>query len=164
MSRRSIAMFAVALGASISGVPSAIASDRPSPTDGATPMGTKFPPEAIVGEWTTPAEENRPPGRVRFQRADDGTYVGVITWSAEPKKDVHNKDPKLRDRPLVGSVLMWHLRYDDGSYTDGHVYNPEDGGTYGLNAEVLGPEQLKIRGFLGISLFGQSQVWTRFHG
>jgi uncharacterized protein (DUF2147 family) len=60
-------------------------------------------------------------------------------------------------------VLMWHLRYDDGEYVDGYVYNPEDGGTYRLKAEVLGPESLKIRGFLGMSLFGQSKVWSRYH-
>ena len=32
-----------------------------------------------------------------------------------------------------------------------------------MNAEVLGPESLKIRGYLGISLLGQSKVWARFH-
>jgi uncharacterized protein (DUF2147 family) len=123
----------------------------------------QFPADAIVGEWCTQAEENRPPGRVRFVRADDGTYTGIISWSSEPKNDVHNKDPKLRDRPLVGTVLMWHLRYDDGEYVDGRVYNPEDGGTYRVNVEVLSPESLKVRGFLGISLFGQTKVWSRFH-
>jgi|HubBroStandDraft_6_1064221.scaffolds.fasta_scaffold114016_2 uncharacterized protein (DUF2147 family) len=162
MARRSTLLVAAAMGISAFGVP-AFASDGDSPSDDAVPLGTGFPPEAIVGEWSTQVEENRPPGRVRFERVPDGTYVGIISWSAEPKKDVHNKDPKLRDRPLVGSVLMWHLRYDDGEYVDGYVYNPEDGGTYRLKAQVLGLESLKIRGFLGISLFGQSKVWSRYH-
>ncbi len=122
-----------------------------------------YPADAILGEWCTQQEENRPPGRIKFARADDGTYMGIVSWQSAPKKDVHNKDPNLRDRPLVGIVLMWHLRYDNGSYVDGRVYNPEDGSTYRLNAEVLSPESLKIRGFLGISLLGQSKVWTRFH-
>jgi hypothetical protein len=162
MARRSIVMLAAVVCASAFGMPAA-ASDPPAPWNEAVPQGTQFPPEAILGEWITQAEENRPPGRIRFERAQDGTYVGIVSWSADPKKDVHNKDPKLRDRPLVGSVLMWHLRYDDGEYVDGYVYNPEDGGTYRLKAEVLGPESLKIRGFLGISLFGQSKVWSRYH-
>ena len=63
----------------------------------------------------------------------------------------------------VGIVLIWNLHYDDGEYVGGTVYNPEDGGTYGVKAEVLTPESLKVRGFLGISLFGQSQVWSRYH-
>ncbi len=96
-------------------------------------------------------------------RADDGTYSGILSWSADPQNDVHNKDPKLGERPLVGTVLFWHLRYQDGEYVDGYVYNPEDGDTYRLKAEVLSSESLKIRGYLGFSLLGQSKVWTRFH-
>ena len=129
----------------------------------ASPLATKFPADAILGEWCTPREEHRAPGRIKFARADDGTYSGILSWSADPQKDVHNKDPKLRERPLVGTVLFWHLRYEDGEYVDGYVYNPEDGDTYRLKAEVLSPESLKIRGYVGISLLGQSVVWARFH-
>lgn len=85
----------------------------------------------------------------------------ILSFSSEPRKDVKNKDPRLRDRPLVGIVLMWHVRYDDGEYVDGYVYNPEDGGTYRMKAEVQSPESLKIRGYLGISLFGQTKTWSR---
>ena len=142
--------------------PSAISATEAPLTDEAQPLAIKYPPDAILGEWCTQKEENRPPGRVNFVQAADGTYKGILTWSADPKKDVNNKDPKLQDRPLVGIVLMWHLRYDDGEYVDGYVYNPEDGGTYRMKAEVLSPESLKIRGYLGIALFGQSKTWLRY--
>lgn len=162
MNKRSLGCIAAMLVAGAIGVPS-LSLAQMRGTDGATPLETKFPAEAILGEWLTQKEENRPPGRVKFVRADDGTYMGILSWQSEPKKDVNNKDPKLRDRPLVGIVLMWHLRYDDGEYTDGYVYNPENGGTYRMNAEVLSPESLKIRGYLGISLLGQSKIWSRYH-
>jgi uncharacterized protein (DUF2147 family) len=140
----------------------AISSAQALPSEGGAALATTFPPDSILGEWCTQKEENRPPGRVKFVRAQDGTYMGILTWSADPRKDVNSKDPKLRDRPLVGIVLMWHLRYDDGEYVDGYVYNPEDGGTYRMKAEVLSPESLKIRGYLGISLFGQNKTWSRY--
>jgi uncharacterized protein (DUF2147 family) len=126
-------------------------------------LDVKYPPESILGEWCTQKEENRPLGRVNFVRAKDSTYLGIFSWSSDPKKDVHNKDPKLRDRWLVGTVLMWNLRYDDGEYVDGYVYNPEDGGTYRMKAEMASTESLRLRGYLGISLFGQTQTWTRYH-
>jgi uncharacterized protein (DUF2147 family) len=149
MSKRPLGLFAAGIVAGALVVPGALA--------------TKYPADAILGEWCTEREENRPPGRIRFVRAEDGTYSGILSWSADPKKDVHNKDPKLRDRPLVGTVLFWHLRFEDGEYVEGRVYNPEDGDTYRLKAEVLSPEALKIRGYMGISLLGQSKVWARFH-
>jgi uncharacterized protein (DUF2147 family) len=129
----------------------------------ASPLATPYPPEAILGEWTTQAEENRPPARVRFQRAHDGTYLGFITWTSVPKKDVHNNDPKLRDRSVVGIVILWNLRYENGEYVDGYVYNPEDGGTYRVETEVKSPESMNVRGYVGISLFGQTKTWTRYH-
>ncbi len=96
-------------------------------------------------------------------RADDGTYTGIMSWSAEPKKDVNNKDPKLRDRPLVGTVLMWHLRYDDGEYVDGLRLQPRRRRDLPHERGGAGPRSLKVRGYLGISLFGQTKIWSRFH-
>jgi uncharacterized protein (DUF2147 family) len=162
MSERSIGWIAATAAAFALAAP-AVSSAQGSHHDPAVPLSTKYPPEAILGEWCTQREENRPPGRIKFVRADDGTYMGILTWSAAPKTDIHNKDPKLRDRSVVGLVLMWHLRYDDGEYVDGYVYNPEDGGTYRLKADVQSPESLKVRGYLGISLFGQDKIWSRYH-
>jgi uncharacterized protein (DUF2147 family) len=164
MSKRAFGLIAASLVAGVVVTPAASSAHGLSESD-AMPLATKYPADAILGEWSTQREENRPPGRIKFVRADDGTYSGILSWSSDPnpKKDVHNKDPKLRDRPLVGTVLFWHLRYEDGEYVDGYVYNPEDGDTYRLKAEVLTPDSLKIRGYLGISLLGQSKVWARFH-
>jgi uncharacterized protein (DUF2147 family) len=162
MSKRSLGWTAVILALGASGAP-ATSSAQPSRKDIAMPLATKYPADAILGEWCTQKEENRPPGRIKFVRAADGFYQGIVSWQSEPTKDVHNKDPKLRDRPVLGIVLMWHLRYDDGEYVDGYVYNPEDGGTYRFKAEVLSPESLQIRGYLGIPLLGQSKTWARFH-
>jgi uncharacterized protein (DUF2147 family) len=121
---------------------------------------TTPPPDAIVGEWWTEGNE----GRIRFARSPDGTYTGILVGGGgDPGTDVNNKDPALRKRPLLGSVLIWHLRPDDGEYVDGYVYNPRNGETYRMKAEVTGKATLKVRGYLGISLLGQSQTWTRAH-
>ncbi len=161
MSLRLIVLIASGMVAGAIGPSAASATESP-PTGEAQPLAMKFPPDAILGEWCTQKEENRPPGRVKFVQADDGTYTGIVSWSSDPKKDQNNKDPKLRDRSIVGIVIMWHLRYDDGEYVDGYVYNPEDGGTYRLNAEVLSPESLKVHGYFGIPLLGQSKTWLRY--
>ncbi|HEX3758958.1 MAG TPA: DUF2147 domain-containing protein [Kofleriaceae bacterium] len=115
------------------------------------------PPDAIVGEWWTEGNE----GRIRFVRSADATYSGILVGGKDPGPDVNNKDPALRSRPLLGTVLVWHLRPDDGEYVDGYVYNPRNGETYRMKAELTGKTTLKVRGYLGISLLGQSQTWTR---
>jgi uncharacterized protein (DUF2147 family) len=116
------------------------------------------PADAIVGEWWTEKKD----GRVKFVKYADGSYKGILSWGIHPRKDDLNRDPKLRDRPVIGIVLMWHLVYRDGEYVDGYVYNPEDGGTYRMKAWLTSRDSLKVRGYVGISLFGQTQIWTRY--
>jgi uncharacterized protein (DUF2147 family) len=112
----------------------------------------------IFGEWWSEQKD----GRIRFYKHRDGTVRGNLAWSKHPRPDVENDNPKLRSRSIIGIVLMWQLRYEDGEYEDGYVYNPEDGNVYRVDIKVLSPDKLKVRGYMGISLFGQSQVWTRY--
>jgi uncharacterized protein (DUF2147 family) len=121
------------------------------------PEAAAPPPDAIVGEWWTEGKQ----GRIRFVRSPDDTYSGILVGGTDPGTDINNKDPALRKRPLLGTVLIWHLRPDDGEYVDGYVYNPRNGETYRMKAELTGKTTLKVRGYLGISLLGQSQTWTR---
>jgi uncharacterized protein (DUF2147 family) len=123
----------------------------------AQPEAATPPPDAIIGEWWTEGKE----GRIRFVRGADGTYAGILVGGNDPGPDVNNSDPALRKRSLLGTVLLWHLCPEDGEYVDGYVYNPRNGKTYRMKAELTGKTTLKIRGYLGLSLFGQSQTWTR---
>jgi len=137
-------------------------ADRPAQATepSAVPLDEARADGAILGDWWTEGRE----GKIRFVHAEDGTYTGVLVWSKEDKKDVKNKDPRLRSRSLVGVALMWHLRAAGAEYVDGYVYNPRDGDTYRFKAEVTGKDSLKICGYLGIPLLGQCQAWTRAGG
>ncbi len=81
---------------------------------------------------------------------------------SSPRQTQSDDGPEPLGVKFPPESMMWHLRYDDGEYVGGYVYNPEDGVTYRVEAKVLSPESLKIRGFLGISLFGQTKTWSRF--
>ena len=122
-------------------------------------LGVKQPPNAILGEWLSEDKD----GRIKFIPAGDGTYLGVVTWAAEPVKDTKNPDPKLRDRLTLNIVIIWNLRYEDGQYVGGYCYNPRDGNTYRMKTEVVSPDTMKVRGYLAIPLLGQTQEWTRYH-
>ena len=121
--------------------------------------------DLLLGEWWTEKNE----GRVRFTKDADGTLRGTTTCCAPKKKadpdnpatDIHNPDPKLRGRSTVGIVIIWKLAYEGGEYSGGYVYNPRDGKTYRIAAEIIDDNTVKIRGYLLIPLLGQSQIWKR---
>ena len=101
-------------------------------------------------------------------RQDGDEVVGVIAGSPNnkegdpPRLDNKNPDPSLRDRPLDGVTFMKGFKYDgDDRWTDGTIYDPNSGNTYSGTIRLLDHDNLRLRGYIGISLFGRSDTWTR---
>jgi uncharacterized protein (DUF2147 family) len=147
---------AISLSFASSAVDAAPASTRMSAD--ATPLDTVFPADSLVGTWWTEGKE----GLMKIVKTKSGLFEVLLQDGKDAdKKDVKNPDPKLRDRKLRGIVIMWHLHFEDGEYVDGYCYNPRDGNTYRVKMRITGPSSLRLRGYLGISLLGQNQDWTR---
>jgi uncharacterized protein (DUF2147 family) len=78
--------------------------------------------------------------------------------------DTHNPDTARRGDPLCNIMLMGGLKPAAGKvpkWEDGWVYDPENGSTYSAQMQLDGPDVLKLRGYLGISLLGRTETWTR---
>ena len=94
---------------------------------------------------------------------------GNIVWlleplddTGQPKIDHNNIDEELRRRPLCGIALIGKFRNTgSGIWSGGSIYSPRDGQTYSAAMELGDDNTLKLRGYLLLPLFGQTQVWTR---
>ena len=99
-----------------------------------------------------------------------GKLCGKIIWLKEPlteagkvKLDDNNPDENMRSRKILGLGLLREFvpdQYEDHAWTDGKIYNPEDGETYSCNMELLDNGNLKVRGYVGLPMFGKTQIWT----
>src|SRR5580698_8283822 len=105
--------------------------------------------------------------KIQITRNSDGKFYGKVVWLKEPLKngkpkvDELNEDPKLRTRPRLGlPVLAGFVKDGDDKYTDGTIYDPNNGKTYSCKITYKG-KTLDIRGYIGISLFGRTTVWSR---
>jgi uncharacterized protein (DUF2147 family) len=77
------------------------------------------------------------------------------------KVDAHNPEEKLRGRPLCGLDIGTGFRQVDANHlVDGHLYDPEFGHTYAGTISTEGDE-MKLRGYIGIALFGRTEIWKR---
>ena len=66
------------------------------------------------------------------------------------------------EKKLVGKVILRDLQHDEGAdYKGGKIYDPESGKTYSCKATRQADGNLKVRGFIGASLFGRTTLWTR---
>lgn len=75
--------------------------------------------------------------------------------------DARNPDPARRHRSLLGITLLQGCHYDDGAWTDGTIYDPNIGKTYACILRLKSANALEVRGYVGLSLFGRTETWTR---
>lgn len=74
--------------------------------------------------------------------------------------DYNNKDPNLRDRPIQGLRILTLRPGNNPWYFEGEIYNPEDGNVYTGSVEVLGADNIKLKGCV-LYVLCQEQEWTR---
>lgn len=67
-----------------------------------------------------------------------------------------------KDQPVLGMVFMSGLKKDGDEYTGGEIIDPDNGKVYKSKMQLIdGGRKLKVRGYIGVPMFGRSQVWVR---
>lgn len=117
-----------------------------------------------VGLWEPLDSAGKPLGRIRIFEAS-GLYYGRIEPSS-PDDDRNARCTRCTDdrhnQPIIGLVLLRHLRPENGEYVGGDILDPDTGHIWGCSLRLTnGGHELIMRGFLGISLLGRSQTWRR---
>ena len=105
-----------------------------------------------------------------------GNYCGKIVWLKEPsypagsklgtpgtpKLDDQNPDATRRKDPLMGLEIIKGFQFAGGNvWKNGTIYDPDSGKTYSAKATLVSANQLDLRGFIGVSMFGRTEKWTR---
>lgn len=77
--------------------------------------------------------------------------------------DYRNENPSLRTRKVIGMPLIWGFKKtsEPNTFEDGKIYNGEDGKTYSANISLQPDGKLRLRGYVGSTMFGKTQLWTR---
>jgi len=114
--------------------------------------------DAIIGVWTNPAKD------AKFEiYKKNNEYFGKIIWgTGGDSKDSKNPDPKLQSRDVVGLTILNNFTFSGkNTWEDGSIYDPKNGKTYSCKLTLASTNKLDVRGYLGISLFGRTETWTK---
>lgn len=68
----------------------------------------------------------------------------------------------MKKVPIIGLQIVHDFMFaGDNIWKGGTVYDPKNGKTYSGKMTLISLHQLNLRGFIGITLFGRTAIWTR---
>ena len=120
--------------------------------------------DVVLGVW----KNGEGAGMVQIYKKGD-KYFGKIVWlkvvndpDGTPRKDLNNPEEKLRTRPIKGLENLTDFAFKgDNKWEDGSIYDPKTGNNYSSTMKLVDENTLEVRGFIGVSLFGRTDVWKR---
>jgi uncharacterized protein (DUF2147 family) len=120
-----------------------------------------------IGLWKTIDDNTgQARGLVRIREVN-GQYEGKVEKTfpkagEETSPKCEKCEGVQRNQPVIGMTILWGLTKQGDVYQGGEILDPENGKVYRSRMKLVdNGKKLDVRGFIGISLLGRSQIWIR---
>lgn len=117
-----------------------------------------------TGKWVSIDDKTGQKRAVIMLSVSNGTLTGTIQKVFKQPGDtgVCSKCPgTFKDKPIIGLQILWGLKDEgQGEWQGGYILDPKSGKVYRAKLALKGND-LHVRGYIGISLLGRTQVWHR---
>ena len=117
----------------------------------------------VTGMWKITDEKDNVEKSIVEIFEKNNKYYGRVVKILPTSKRTHCEHcaGDQKDKPLVGMIIVSDLIKNENGGTDGKVLNPANGKTYSCYIELVEPDKLKMRGYLGWPTFGKTMYWNR---
>jgi len=119
--------------------------------------------QTIVGQWETYDDETKEKKAVIEVYQTNNRYFAKIikTFIGEKNAICETCKGTKKDKPIIGLVIIENIEKDGNEFNGGTILDPENGKTYKCSLTLIRANKLKVRGYIGFSLFGRTQYWIR---
>jgi uncharacterized protein (DUF2147 family) len=125
-----------------------------------------------AGLWKTIDDKTgKPRSLIRITQIENSEYIAIVEKGLRESDTGDRVCDKCTDerkgQKIIGMTIAKNLKAKEGDnpnreYQGGEILDPENGKTYKCKMKLSEDgNKLEVRGFVGVSLFGRSQIWTR---
>ena len=119
---------------------------------------------SVTGKWVTIDDKtNQKRAVVNITESKNGFRGKIIEVFPKPgDTGICSKCPgKFKDKPIKGLTFLWGMKKSGKNTWDGgKIMDPKTGKIYKAKMTLEG-NKLFVRGYIGFSLIGRTQVWVR---
>jgi uncharacterized protein (DUF2147 family) len=145
--------------------PSKAATPAPSPSSAEAPAA--YDHNTAAGFWQETDDQGRPGAWFLFVEKDglyEGRFVKMFKQPGEQEliQTCKKCTGDQKDAPMIGLTIVKGMKRYGDKYVGGTILDPRDGTVYHAQMELSADgRRLAVRGYLGLPLLGQTQIWTR---
>ena len=119
-----------------------------------------------AGVWTTIDDATHKPKSIVEITEQNGELTGrvkeVLQSDQGPNPVCKDCEGERKNQPVTGMTIIWGMKKDGDAWSGGKILDPKNGKVYGCKMHLIEDgKKLEVRGFVGFSLLGRSQVWER---
>lgn len=123
-----------------------------------------FQTNTVQGTWVNIDDETGVEKSEITLYVENGKLYGKIERLLLPEdqgKVCEKCKGKDKNQPIEGLIIVKGLVKDGEVWTDGKILDPANGKSYDCTIKLDDTNTLNVRGYLGFSFIGRSQVWKR---
>ena len=118
----------------------------------------------VQGLWITEDDETgKKKSEVLIYKDGNKVYGKIINLILPEDKGklCHKCKGENKNKPIEGLVILKDLILEDDTWEGGTILDPKSGKIYDCYISLEDYNTLKVRGFLGFSILGRTQIWKR---
>lgn len=120
-----------------------------------------------VGLWKSIDDHTgKPMALIRISDSGGELKGRIEKLFSQPEEDKNPKCIKCtdarKDQPVLGMTIIDAMRAEGESFGGGNILDPDNGKVYKSRMTLIEDgKKLRVRGYIGMPLFGRTQVWMR---
>ncbi|MFD0992042.1 DUF2147 domain-containing protein [Tenacibaculum geojense] len=120
--------------------------------------------QTIFGKWENRNEDTgKVDSVIEVYEKDGKAYAKIVEITNPDRKDAvcDQCEGPNKNKPILGMDILTGLEKDGDEWSGGEILDPKKGTIYKCFIQLKGKNKLKVRGYVGVSVFGRTVYWHR---